>query len=41
MALDILYEFEPQGNELFSPPNYINDGLEWLSQKLSLISKGD
>ena len=40
MALDILYEFEPQGNELFSPPNYINDGLEWLSQKLGLISKG-
>ena len=27
-------------NELFSPPNYINDGLEWLSQKLGLISKG-
>ena len=41
MALDILYEFEPQGKELFSPPNYIKDGLEWLSQKLSLISKGD
>lgn len=36
MALDILYEFEPQGKELFSPPNYIKDGLEWLSEELGL-----
>lgn len=36
MALDILYEFEPQGKELFSPPNYIKDGLEWLSKELGL-----
>ncbi|OOF55414.1 hypothetical protein BKK56_06640 [Rodentibacter genomosp. 2] len=40
MALDILYEFDPNSeNELFNPPNYIKDGLEWLINKLGLYNE--